>query len=215
MLVRALPWILLVAVTGCTRCPEQNADDDAADDDATPADDDDDADDDDAVDDDDDASDDDDTELSLPDGVTAILMEYDGEVDGADYFHEVVLEGAGFPLCGPQGETGITRFLLISDDALHGSHGGVNVRADGFDADSAASEQTLEAEVDGGEFVFVIPDKPDRPFSWTGGQCFTFVRTTNCPGVRCGHVICGTLEEPVINADGDWLWVYGQYQCME
>ena len=166
-------------------------------------------------DDDDVSDDDDDTGLTLPDGVTAILMEYDGEVDGAEYHHEALLEGAGFPLCGPQADTGITRFLLISDDSLHASLGGVAVRADGFDADSTATEQTLEAEVDGGDFAFVIPEKPDRPFSWVSGQCFTFIRTTNCPGVRCGHVICGTLEDPVQNADGDWLWVYGQYQCME
>lgn len=216
MLLRWLPLVWMVLALGCRNCPDLPVADD--DDDATVGDDDDTTagdDDDTGADDDDHAGDDDDvTAISLPEGVTAMFMQYDGEVEGQEYYHEALFVEDQLPLCGPQAPTGVTRFMLISDESVAATLGGVGVRADGYDHDAPNPEQTLAAPVDGGQYAFSIPDKPDRPFTWIGGTCYLFVRTQNCDLAYCGFVICGTLLEPVTNADGDWLQVYGEFQCM-
>ena len=215
MLYRCLPLLGMLLALGCRNCPDlpvaddddAAADDDSAagDDDATPSDDD-----------DDDTGDDDDvTSISLPEGVTAMFMQYDGEVDGQEYCHEALFLEQQLPLCGPQAATGVTRFMLISDESAASTLGGVGIRGEGFDHDHPNPEQTLEAQVDGGQYNFSIPEKPDRPFTWIGGTCYLFIHTQNCSLAYCGFVICGTLLEPVSNSDGDWLQVYGEFQCAQ
>ncbi len=201
LVLSALPALLVA-------CPFTDGDDDdsnAADDDSV-------------VDDDDTATDDDATYTGPQEASVNLLVA--GRVGGQAMELSSVFGGAEVSGCGPQGDGDVITFELETDPGLVGTDGQIVIRAEGFLADTDVNPaQSLGAAEDGGTWQVILPGQPSLPFSYDAGPCFIYIlsEAESCfdnPAIpHCGNFSCGSEDEPMIDGEGNEVWLTGTFNC--